>query len=167
MEMDERVILKDTPEKYAEMAKEIVPPFLKLMEEIVDLENSASKRLSEMEAEKVKLGLPRHRSHPGYLDFMNEYREQYKALVSGLCTQKLLDRPIGGSVQQPARYIDAVEGQVSFTMKSAKKAMIVISNPERTRKKFRFVLVDDAGVWKIDEVRYGFGDKDKWFISSL
>lgn len=56
MEMDERIILKDTPEKYAEMAKEIVPPFLKLMEEIVDLENSASKRLGEMEAEKVRYG---------------------------------------------------------------------------------------------------------------
>ncbi|MCR4703749.1 MAG: hypothetical protein K5665_08815 [Saccharofermentans sp.] len=43
MDIDERIVLSDTPEKYSEMAKVIVPPFLKLMKEIVALEDGAWK----------------------------------------------------------------------------------------------------------------------------
>ncbi len=167
MENNEKITLKDTPEKYAEMAKEIVPPFLRLLESIIAHEDAAFKVLEEQEAEKVKLGIPKHREHPGFMDFINNYREQYKALVSESCTKKLLDRPFGGSIHHPAKYIDAVEGQIFFTMKSAKKAIIVIENPERTRKKHRFVLVNEDGIWKVDEVKYGFGDIDKWYIDHI
>lgn len=45
--------------------------------------------------------------------------------------------------------------------------VIVISNEERTSKKHRFVLLNEDGAWKIDEVRYGFGEKDKWFIDHI
>ena len=52
MDIDERIVLSDTPEKYSEMAKVIVPPFLKLMKEIVALEDAAFIKLEEQEAEK-------------------------------------------------------------------------------------------------------------------
>ena len=167
MEINDRIVLVDTPEKYSEMAKEIVSPFLKLMEAIVELEDAATKVLEEQEAEKVKLGIPKHQEHPGFMEYINSYRNQYRVIASELCTQKLLDRPFGGSVHHPAKYIDAINGPLFFTMKSAKKAMIVIWNKERTNKKYRFVLVNDNGVWKIDEVKYGFGEQDKWYIDHI
>ena len=167
MDIDERIVLSDTPEKYSEMTKVIVPPFLKLMKEIVALEDAAFIKLEEQEAEKVKMGIPKHRVHPDFMDLVNNYREQYKTLVAGLCTKKLLDRPFGGSIHHPAKYIDAIDGKLFFTMKSEKKAVIMICNEERTSKKHRFVLVNEDGAWKIDEVRYGFGEKDKWFIDHI
>ena len=167
MEFDKRVVLKDTAEKYAEMADKIVKPFLKLMEDIVDLEDAANKRLTEMEAEKKKMGIADSIVHPHFKEFMNEYHEKYKALAAGLCTKKLLDRPFGRSVHNPAKYIDAVNGPIYFTMKSAKKATIEIVNDKGACMKHRFVLVNEEDAWKIDEVKYGFGDKDKWYIDSI
>ena len=52
--MDERIVIKDTPEKYAEMAKVIVPPFLELMKTLTDLEDKAFVRSGELDAERPK-----------------------------------------------------------------------------------------------------------------
>ena len=41
------------------------------------------------------------------------------------------------------------------------------NNGKCTNKKYRFVLVNENGVWKIDEVKYGFGEQDKWYIDHI
>ena len=149
------------------MAKIIVPPFLEVMQKLVELEDKAHIRSQEMEKEKIEMGIPSSIMHPGEMEFFNNYRDQYRAVLSPLCTKKLLARPFGVSIHHPARYIDAVEGPVFFTMKSAKKAMIDIQNNGGVRKKHRFILKVEDDIWKIDEVRYGFGDEDKWYIENL
>ena len=167
METNEKVILKDTPDKYSDMTKEIIPPFIKLLEEIVGLEDSAFERLEEMRKEKIEMGIPNSIAHPGFIEFMENYRERYTTLVSGLCTEKLLDRPFGGSIQHPAKYIDAINGPLFFTMKSSSKAIIEIKSNAGARMKHRFVLKNEDGTWKIDEVKYGFGEQDKWYIDHI
>ena len=166
-EINERVILRDTAEKYSEKVKEIVPPFVDLMKAIVELEDSAFEKLEEQDAEKEKMGIPSSQVHPEFLDFMEEYREQYGALVSEHCTEKLLDRPYGGSIGRPAKYLDVVNGPLYFTMKSANKAIIETENPKSSPEKLRFVLKNLDGVWKIDEVKYGFLDEDTWYIDEI
>ncbi len=167
MEMDERIVIKDTPEKYAEMAKVIVPPFLELMKTLTDLEDKAFVRSGELDAEKAEMGIPSSIIHPGYMEFINAYRAQYREALSGMCTKKLFARPFGVSIHHPARYLDALEGTVFFTMKSDKKAMIDIKNNEGRSLKHRFIFKVEDDVWKIDEVRYGFGEEDKWYVENL
>lgn len=167
MSENNRVILQDTSEKYATMVEKIVPPFLKLLDAIVELENATFARSEEMEAEKVEMGLPRSQVHPDYMAFMADYQKKYGELVSGKCTKKLLDRPYGRSFRKPAKYEYVSEAQIFFTMKSAKKAVIVTEYQKGTNMKHRFVIKDEDGAWKIDEIKYGFHDNNEWYIDQI
>lgn len=63
--------------------------------------------------------------------------------------------------------MDVVNGPLYFTMKSANKAIIETENPKSSPEKLRFVLKNLDGVWKIDEVKYGFLDEDTWYIDEI
>lgn len=167
MKDNERVVLRDTPDKYVEVANEIVLPFLKLIESIVKLEDEAHAKRQEMNEEKAKMGIPEYIEHPDNEKYWDNYREQYKALVTDFCTKKLLSRPFGGVIQHPARYANAITKPVFFTMKSMKKATLDIGDYEGTLIKHRFILKNEDGVWKIDEVRYGFENGDTWYIEDI
>ena len=167
MKDNERVIFRDTPDKYIGLANEIIPPFLKLIESIVQLEDEAYAKGQEMNEEKAKMGISESTEYPDARNYWNNYREQYRALVSASCTERLLSRPIGGSIQHPARYNAAITKPVFFTMKSNKKATLDIGEYEGTHMKHCFILKNEDGVWKIDEVRYGFRNGDSWYIEEI
>lgn len=164
---EKRVILRDTSEKYSAMVQEIVPPILELLEAITELEEATYEKYEKMEAEKQEMGLPRSQVHPNYMKFMDDYQKRYGELVSVRCTEKLLKRPYGRSFRYPAKYAYVSEAQIYFSMKSAKKAVIETEYQTGINLKHRFVLRNEDGVWKIDEIKYGFYGNEEWYIDQI
>ena len=157
--------IQDTPEKFQPMAEEIVPPLLELLRARNDLEREIQERFQALEAEKPALGIPKNQVHPDDPALWEEYRRRYLELVQPRCVPGLLKYGAAGSCGKPARYdplFEDPEGQVIFTMKSAKKATVETSCKKSWEACYRFTLKPFEDGWLIAGVEYRLGGESGW-----
>lgn len=154
-----------TPETFQPMAQELVPPLLELLQARNDLEREIHQRFQALEAEKPALGLPKNQMHPDDPALWEDYRRRYLELVEPQCVPDLLKYGAAGSCGKPARYdplFDDPEGQVIFTMKSAKRATVETTCRKSWEQRYRFTLRLGEDGWKIGRVEYSFGGETTW-----
>lgn len=159
------VKLSDTPEKFQPMAQKLVPPLVELLQKRNELEQEIYQRYQALEAEKPALGLPRNQMHPDDPALWEEYRRRYLELVEPWCVPGMLKYGAAGSCGKPARYdslFDGPEGQVIFTMKSAKRATVETTCRKSWEHRYRFTLRLGEDGWKIGRVEYSFGGEAIW-----
>ena len=157
--------LLDTPEKFRPMAEELVPPLVELLKARNDLEREIQERFQALEAEKPALGIPQNQVHPDDPALWEEYRCRYLELVQPRCVPGLLKYGAAGSCGKPARYdplFEDPEGQVIFTMKSAKKATVETSCRKSWEERYRFTLKPFEDGWLIAGVEYRLGGENSW-----
>lgn len=157
--------LLDTPEKFQPIAEEIVPPLLELLRARNALEAEIHRRYQAPEAEKPALGLPKNQMHPDDPALWEEYRRRYLELVEPRCVPGLLKYGAVRSCGKPARYdplFEDPEGQVIFTMKSAKKATVETSCRKSWEERYRFTLKPFEDGWLIAGVEYRLGGENSW-----
>ena len=157
--------IQDTPEKFRSLAEEIVPPLLELLRARNDLEREIQERFQALEAEKPALGIPKNQVHPDDPALWEEYRRRYLELVQPRCVPGLLKYGAAGSCGKPARYdplFEDPEGQVIFTMKSAKKASVETSCRKSWEGRYRFTLKPFEDGWLIAGVEYRLGGESGW-----
>ena len=163
--MDIKII--DTPEKFQSLAEEIVPPLLELLQARNALEAEIHRRYQALEAEKPALGLPKNQMHPDDPALLEEYRRRYLELVEPRCVPGLLKYGAAGSCGKPARYdtlFEDPEGQVIFTMKSAKKATVETTCRKSWEYRYRFTLKPTEGGWLIAGIQCCFGGDSSWSV---
>ena len=163
--MDIKII--DTPEKFQSLAEEIVPPLLELLQARNALEAEIHRRYQALEAEKPALGLPKNQMHPDDPALWEEYRRRYLELVESRCVPRLLKYGAVRSCGKPARYdplFEDPEGQVIFTMKSAKKATVVTTCRKSWEYRYRFTLKPVEGGWLIAGIQCCLGGESSWSV---
>lgn len=158
------VSLEGTPEKFRPMAEELLPPLLELLRSLCALEAEIFARSQQLEADKLKAGIPRSQEAPGWRELMEEYKERYGGLVQDRCTEELLARGYARSCGKPAGYDYLNTGcRLAFTMKSAKRAVLEATYPHGVDMLNQFVLRNTDEGWRIAEVHYGFASEPgKW-----
>ena len=160
--------LRDTPEKFAPMAEELVPFLAEHLRGLCALETEIFARSRELEAEKLKHGIPAYQTAPGSQELWEEYRERYGRLAAAFCTPKLLERGYAGSCGKPAKYEHLNTGcDVFFTMKSAKRAVVETSFHRGLLFRHQFVLKHTEAGWQADQVSYAHGQEDSWHIDHI
>lgn len=161
---DLTVSMDGTPEKFRPMAEELLPPLLELLRSLCALEEEIFARSQQLEADKLKAGIPKSQVAPGWSELMQEYKERYGELVRDRCTEELLERGYARSCGKPAGYAYLNTGcRLAFTMKSSKRAVLEAIFPHGVDMQNQFVLRNTDAGWKLAEVNYGFASEpDKW-----
>ncbi|CEK36574.1 hypothetical protein UMC2_34441 [[Clostridium] sordellii] len=157
-----------TPEKYQEMKYELIPILINLLDEISILESTFIKKEEELESEKIKLGIPSHQTHPRDKDMWKEYKQKYRELIEGICTEELIEYGFANSMGDPGEYDYLKTGcELFFIMKSSKRAIIEIHFEEGISKKHQFILrkIDDN--WKVSDKKYGFTGEKTWYKDNI
>ena len=164
------IVVRDTPEKFRDMAEEIVRPLLELLWERNELEREIFTRSRELEAEKLAKGISRNQAVPEEQALWEEFARRYMELVEPRCLPGLLKYGAARSFGKPARYdhlFEAEEPQVVFTMKSAKKAVVMTLARKSTDTRYRFTLRPSEDGWKTGGVDYAFGtSQEEWHADS-
>ncbi|MGN0641185.1 MAG: hypothetical protein ACI4JT_09575 [Oscillospiraceae bacterium] len=161
-----RVEITDTPEKFAGMCEQVAPVLLNLLSALADAEKKAHEDFAAMEAEKPALGLQPHEAHPKFFEFWNGYRETLAPLLENACSEKLLKRGYGGHCGCPAKFAYINEKcRISFTMKTAKKAVIETTNGTLDIYR-RFTMKQSGDRWIWDDLQYSFDGKS-WSNDSI
>lgn len=159
------IAVQDTPEKFRDMAEELVPPLLELLRRRNELEREICARSIKLREEKTAAGVSEHQTVPAEQELWEEYRRRYLELVRPHCTEKLLKWGAAGSFGKPARYdylFENPEAKVVFTMKTAKRAVVRTVARKSTDTCERFILRPSEEGWKVDGVDYSFGNNGDW-----
>lgn len=163
--MDE-ILIQNTPEKYCPLAAEIVPPLLALLRERRALEDAVWPRLDRLRKEFAAAGGSPAQLPPGSIQAGEEYRRRYLELAEHRCVPGFLKRGAPDGCQRPAKYsfLDANPApQITFTMETAKKAVVVISSPRGSlRLLYRFTLRPGLDGWLIARIQYRHSNETSW-----
>ena len=165
---EQKIVLKDTPEKYEKTADELIAFLLEFLGELNQLEEEIYIRDEKLVENKYKEGIPRHIVAPGSKELFAEYKERFGELAKDRCTAALLAQGYAGSYGNPTKY-GYINGdfQLIFTMKSAKRAVIETRHYGGIEMKHQFVLkLTDEG-WRVSERKYGFGNKTTWYKEGI
>lgn len=161
------LVFQDTPEKFQDIAKEIVQPLVELLWKRNELEKEICARSIKLREEEAAAGISPHQSTPEEEALWEEYRRRHLELVTPHCTEKMMKWGAAGSFGKPAKYdylFDAPEPAVYFTMRSAKKAVVSTQNPVSYGYRYRFILRPAEDGWKIDGVECAFGSAESWSV---
>lgn len=165
---DKQVIIKDTPEKYMDMADKIVPFLKEFLTEINKLEEEVSYCYNKITQDKYKLGIEAHIEAPGGKELDQYHREKFLELAKKWCTEELINEGYAVSWSNPPEYgyIDG-DCQIVFIMKSAKRAVIETRYYKAIEKRHQFVmkLTDDG--WRVNEKKYAFGSDKTWHKTGI
>ncbi len=163
------VEITDTPEKFAGMCEVVAPVLLNLLSALADAEKKAHEDFAAMEAEKPALGLQPHEAHPKFLEFWSGYRETLAPLLEPACSEKLLKRGFGGHCGSHAKFAYINEKcRISFTMKTAKKAVIETEFANGTLDMYhRFTMKQSGDRWIWDDLQYSLDGKKSWSNDSI
>lgn len=162
-------IINEASEKFKDKQDEICGHLFDLLRRINEIEKDIFDRDEAIVRKKPELGIPRNQIAPGQKELWAEYKERLGAVVTPVCTEKLLAKRYGGSFGSPQKYgyIDG-ECTVNFIMKTAKRAVVETHFKHGTNQKHKFVIRDVDGKWLLDEVYYGFeSDGDKWYSDNV
>ena len=158
----------EADEKFRPFQEEICSFLFEMLQDINNLEKEIFERNNELEAQKIKAGIPKHQVPQGWKELRDEFRERYFKIIDGKCTEKLLKRGYAGSFGNPQKfgYIHG-EYRADFIMKSEKKAVIETHYSHGVDSKHKFVLKKNDGKWLLDEVYYGFENEDHWYADNI
>lgn len=150
-----------TPEKFQDHAKGILDFLLNALRELNLLEQEICKR-----NEALKNPSAPNQVQTGQMELWEEYRLRYRELTSIFCLNPPKDV---GSFGEPASYdyLEYPDTKISFTMKSANRAVIETQYEYGIEKKEQFVLKKQGDQWKIDTKKYGFPDENSWWQDDL
>ncbi|WP_118975306.1 NTF2 fold immunity protein [Taibaiella koreensis] len=100
----------------------------------------------------------------GLKDYFEEYRKLYQPVFLEYATGK--KRVYGGqanSYGRPTRY-DGINEETNgkTTLKSPNRAEVHFETANAFHAEYLFVLLKEAGVWKIDNVKYKWYHAPKW-----
>ena len=165
--MDE-LIFRDTPDRFRPLAEEIVPPLLALLRERRALEEELHRRFEAQRRAFLAEGGSPNQLPPGEPELWAEYRRRYLELVQPRCVPGLLKYGAIGSCGCPAKYsgLDTDPcSQVTFTMKSPKKAVVELRYLQNCLKeKCRFVLKPGPEGWLVAGMDDGYQDEAGWHV---
>ena len=158
----------EADEKFRPFQEEICSFLFEMLQEINILEKEIFERNNELEAQKIKAGIPKNQIPQGWKELLVEFRERYFKIIDGKCTEKLLKRGYAGAFGSPQKfgYINE-ECRVNFIMKSEKKAVIETHYSHGVDSKQKFVLKKIDGKWMLDEFYYGFENEDHWYVDNI
>lgn len=173
-----KIIIRDTPDKFRAMAGKIVPPLLELLREHASLEAEIFERDEKQRKEHLAAGGSFNQIAPGFIGLCNEYDRRYLALVQPRCISGFLKYGAAHSFSKPAKYsyVDSDPGcQIIFTMKSSQKAIVETHCTSSTwaktyyphgvlNKGHRFTLKPVGDTWLIARVDCAFSANDSWHI---
>lgn len=165
---EEEVIIKDTPEKFMDMAEKIVPFLHEFFNELNELEKEVSFRYDKLTQEKYKLGIEAHIEAPGAKELHKYHREKFFELAKDRCTEELLNEGFSGSWSNPPEYgyIDG-DCQITFMMKSAKRAVVETRYYKGIERRHQFVLKLTEAGWRVNEKKYAFGSEKTWHKTGI
>lgn len=163
-----KIVIKDTPEKFEKMADELIPFLVDFFRELNELEIEVNTRYNKLTDNKYKLGIQRHMEAPGAKELRKEHTVRFGEIAKDRCTEELLHQGYAGSWSNPPEYgyIDG-DCQITFTMKSAKRAVIETIHYIGTEKKHQFVLKLTDDGWRVSEKKYGFKNSTTWYKDTI
>ena len=160
-----KIVIQETLEKFHSLAQELAPPLVELLRQRNELEREICARSLKLREEQAAAGISPHLSTPAEEALWEEYRRRYLELVQPRCVPGLLKYGAAGSCGKPARYdplFEDPEGQVIFTMKSAKKATVETTCNKSWEACYRFTLKPFEDGWLIAGVEYRLGGESGW-----
>lgn len=155
-------------EKFSLTADTVLAQTLELLNALNALERDIYERNEKLNKEKFIAGIPYNQIAPGAKELWKEYFEQYKRLVTPVCTERLLKRGYGRSFGKPGKY-DYLNTKCKIVcmMKSAQKATIEVFFHDGVDMRQQFILKNIENEWKIDEVKYGFSNETTWHTDGI
>lgn len=157
------IVSEGTPEKHLPMMDVLITPLIELLKQLSELENEVFEKSTQLKEESIKAGNPTWREPAGRKELFAEYKEKYGQFVIPRCTEKLLKRGYASGCSKPASYDYVNTGcKIVFSMKTANRAVIETHYPHGVDAKHQFILRNIDGEWKIDSVKYGYGDEAIW-----
>lgn len=165
---EERVVIKDTPEKYECVAEEMISFLEEFLKDLNRLEEEVNFRYNKLTQDKFKMGIESHIVAPGEDELDEEYHRRFYELAKDRCTEELLNQSNMSSWGNPPehRYIEG-DCQIVFMMKSASKAVIETQYHDGIEKRHQFVFKLTEAGWRIHEKKYAYGDEKTWHKTSF
>ena len=163
-----RIEIRDTPEKFAPVAKELVPFLVDHLRALAALEADMFRRERELEKKKLDMGIPKHQTAPGWEELVEDYTNRYGQAARAFCTPKLLERGYARSWGRPGEYDYLNTGcDLIFTMKSARRAVVEARHTRVLLFRYQFVLKDTEDGWRVDQKSYAHGLDDSWHLHHI
>lgn len=168
MAENDNILIQNTPERFRPMAAEIVPPLLALLRARSALEQEICQRHKARRQEYLAAGGSKNQIAPGEQELWEEYRRRYLELVEPWCAPGFLKYGAVSSLACPAKYSGLAPGmvyQVTFTMRTAKKATVVTSYPRGSLEfMHRFTLCPGPEGWLVEKLQYHHSNETTWHI---
>lgn len=157
----------NTPDKFCDMADEIVPPLVEVLRNVNNLREEMHKRYLKLKKSQPG-GIYSPIEHPEAPVLWQEYRERYHAIFDPHCTKKFLARRLDccqslGNAE--FSHLETAAAEVSFLMKSKSKAIVVVYKEQEYQFNYRFILRLEDDIWKIDEAAFQYPNDEKWHIN--
>lgn len=151
-------IINNAPDKFKDMQSELCGFLFEMLREINVLEIKIGQRNALIE--KKTPGLDSAQISDEYKSLWSDFHDEYERIVSGKCTEKLLDKGFGEVFGTSIKYIWAEENPPAeigdrrtliFEMKTPKKAVIEVQYKRFTQNcASRFTLIKQDDKWLVD-----------------
>lgn len=154
--------VSQTPEKFQQLANELLDFLIGKLLVIDALEQEIYERYQILEAKRISP----NQTHPDEEDLWDEYAQRCKEIIAPISTKPYNDSRSFGK-PTAYEYLSYPNTKISLIMKSENRAVVETFFEDAIAKKEQFVLKKDNNGWKIDTKKYGYPDEDKWWKDEI
>lgn len=154
--------VSQTPEKFQQLANELLDFLINKLLLIDALEQEMYERYEVLEAKRTSP----NQTHPNEEDLWDEYAQRCKEIIAPISTKPYNNSRSFGK-PTAYEYLSYPNTKISLIMKSENRAVVETFFEDAIAKKEQFVLKKDSTGWKIDSKKYGYPDEDKWWKDEI
>ncbi len=151
-----------TPDKFKHHTTEILDLLIEKLLELHKLELDVFDR-----SQKLKNPNEPNQVQPGEDELWEEYRNHRRLITATICLNP--DARGSSMFGKPTKYeyLTYSDTKISFTMKSADRAVVEVNYEYGIKKKDQFVFTKVNESWKLATKKYGFQNEAKWYKDEL